>query len=266
MSGIEIPFDPDLHLGSFRVAWHSVFSFVALVVGSQVSFACARYLVRDQRIYPFALAVVVGGLASARLGHVADNWPRYAGDPLQIVAFWNGGIAVTAAPIGSAIGGFVAAKRLGLPVGFLFDISVIGITLGEAIGRLGDVVNGEHHAVACAGLPWCVRYTHPATLGQADFVHPVVAYDLLLDLVLFAILLAAWRRWRGRPPESRVFWLYLLLYGAGRFVTSFLRLDPVVLAGLQEAQLLAIIYVAAAAIALPLLTRPARRLLSTTTV
>ena len=261
---IEIPFDPDLHLGSFRIAWHSVFSFVALVVGSQVSFACARYLVRDQRIYPFALAVVVGGLVSARLGHVADNWSRYADDPAQIVAFWNGGIAVTAAPIGSAIAGFVAARRLRLPVGFLFDISVIGITLGEAIGRIGDVINGEHHAIACAGLPWCVRYTHPATLGQAEAVHPVVAYDLLLDLVIFAVLLKAWMRWRGHPPEGRVFWLYLLLYGAGRFATSFLRADPVVLAGLQEAQLLAIAYAAAAAVALPVLTRRARRLDSTT--
>lgn len=262
---IEIPFDPDLHIGGFRVAWHSVFSFVALVVGSQVSFACARYLVRDQRIYPFALAVVIGGLISARLGHVADNWPRYAADPTQIVAFWNGGIAVTAAPIGSAIAGLVAAKRLRLPVGFLFDISVIGITLGEAIGRIGDVINGEHHSIPCAPPAICIRYTHPATLGQAELVHPVVAYDLLLDLVLFAILLAAWRRWRAHPPESRVFWLYLLLYGAGRFASSFLRLDPVVFAGLQEAQLLAIAYVATAAIALPVLTRRARRLQSTTT-
>ncbi len=261
---IEIPFDPDLHVGGLRVAWHSVFSFLALVAGSQVSFACARYLVRDQRIYPFALAVVIGGLASARLGHVADNWPRYAADPAQIVAFWNGGIAVTPAPIGSAIGGLVAAKRLRLPVGFLFDISVIGITLGEAIGRIGDVVNGEHHAIPCTGLPWCVRYTHPATLGQADFVHPAVAYDLIWDLVIFAILLAAWRRWRGHPPESRVFWLYLLLYGAGRFASSFLRADPVVFAGLQEAQLLAIAYVAAAAVLLPVLTRRARPLQSTT--
>jgi len=254
---IEIPFDPDLHLGDFRVAWHSVFSFVALVVGSQVSFACARYLVRDQRIYPFALAVVIGGLTGARLGHVADNWSRYAADPGQIVAFWNGGIAVTAAPIGSAIGGFLAAKRLRLPVGFLFDISVIGITIGEAIGRIGDIINGEHHAIACSGVPWCVRYTHPATLGQAELVHPVVAYDLLFDLLLFAVLLVAWRRWRGHPPESRVFWLYLLLYGAGRFLTSFLRQDPVVFGGLQEAQLLGLAYVAVAAVVLPLLARRA---------
>ncbi len=208
-----------------------------------MSFRAARYLVRDDRLYLFAIAVVIGGIVGARAGHVWDNWPAYVADPGRVVAFWNGGIAVTAAPIGSAVAGYLAARALRLPRGFMFDVSVIGIVLGEAIGRIGDIINGEHHAVACAGLAWCVRYTHPATLGQPGYVHLVVGYDLVIDLVIFAILLAYWRRVRGVPPESRVFWLYLVLYGGARFFTSFLRLDPVVFAGLQAAQLLGLVYV-----------------------
>ena len=146
------------------------------------------------------------------------------------------------------------------------SVTRIGIVLGEAFGRIGDIINGEHHAVACSGLPWCVRYTHPATLGQHDFVHPVVGYDLLVDLLIFAVLLWYWRRVRGHPPEGRVFWLYLVLYGGFRFATSFLRLDPVVFAGLQEAQLLGLLYVLVGVPALVSLRRrglvPAR--LSTT--
>ncbi len=216
-----------------------------MAAGSWVSFRCGRILVKDERIYPFAIAVVLGGLIAARIGHIADNTAHYAARPDQLIAFWNGGIAVTAAPIGSAIGGWIACRRLGLPLGFMFDISVIGIALGEAIGRIGDIVNGEHHAVACAGLPWCVRYTDPATLGQRELVHPIAAYDLLVVLGMFLICLLAWRRIRGHPPEGRVFWIYLVLYGGARFGTSFLRLDPVVLAGLQEGQLLGLLYVVA---------------------
>ena len=148
-----------------------------MAIGSWLSFRFGRILVKDERIYPFAIAVVLGGLIAARLGHIADNTGYYAARPEQLIAFWNGGIAVTAAPIGSAIGGWIACRSLGLPLGFMFDITVIGIALGEAIGRLGDIVNGEHHAVACAGLPWCVRYTDPATLGQRELVHPIAAYD-----------------------------------------------------------------------------------------
>ncbi len=223
---------------------------MGLVGGSAVSIRCARFLVKDERVYPFALAVVVGGLASARLGHIVDNWPLYAGRPDQLVAFWNGGLAVTAAPVGASIAGLIAARALALPLGFMFDISVIGIVLGEAIGRLGDIVNGEHHAVACSGLPWCVRYTAAGTLGQRESVHPVAAYDLLIDLALFGVLLWAWRRVRGRPPEGRVYLLYMGLYGGARVVSSSLRLDPVILAGWQEAQLLGAAYVLAATLVL----------------
>ena len=240
---VDLPFDPTLVVGPLRVSWHSLWSLVGMVAGSWLNFRFARTLVKDDRIYPYAIAVVIGGLVAARLGHIADNWPYYSGRPDQLVAFWNGGVAVTAAPIGSAIAGWIVCRRLRLPVGFLFDLTAIGIVLGEAIGRLGDIINGEHHALACAGLPWCVRYTDPASLGQRDFVHPVAAYDLIVDLVIFGALLAYRRRVLGRPPECRVFWLYLVLYGGFRFVTSFLRLDPVVFAGLQEGQVLGLLYV-----------------------
>jgi phosphatidylglycerol---prolipoprotein diacylglyceryl transferase len=225
-----------------------------MLVGSLISFRCARYLVKDDRIYPFAIAVVLGGLVAARLAHVADNWNVYASRPSEIIAFWNGGIATTGAPIGSSIAGYVMARRLRLPLGFMFDISVIGIALGEAIGRIGDVINGEHHAVTCAGLPWCVRYTNPATLGQTDYVHPIAAYDGLIMLAIFVVLLAYWRRVRGRPPEGRVYWAYLLLFGGFRFFTSFLRVDPVFIAGWQEAQVLGFLYAVGGAVMIPFLS------------
>lgn len=229
-----------------------------MIVGSVVSFRAARYLIRDDRIYPFAIAVVIGGLIGARVAHVLDNWNVYAPRPLDVLAFWNGGIGTAGAPIGSSIAGYIAARRLRLPLGFMFDIAVIGIAIGEAIGRIGDVVNGEHHAVACSGLLWCVRYTNPATLGQTDYVHPVAAYDGLVMLAIFVALLWYWRRVRGRTPEGRVYFAYLLLFGGFRFITSFLRLDPLFVDGLQEAQLLGLIYALAGAVMLPMLTARGR--------
>jgi phosphatidylglycerol:prolipoprotein diacylglycerol transferase len=263
---VDLPFDPTLTLGPLRIAWHSFWALVGMGIGSWLSFRLARPIVRDERIYPFAIAVVIGGLIGARAGHIADNWTYYSSRPDQLIAFWNGGVAVAAAPIGSTITGYIAARRLRLPLGFMFDITVIGIVLGEAIGRIGDIINGEHHAIACTGIGWCVRYTNPATLGQPGPVHLVVGYDLIVDLFIFSAMVWYWRRVRGHPPEGRVWWLYIVLYGGFRFATSFLRLDPVVFAGLQEAQLLGLIYVVAGIPALVWLDRRARaaRGLSTT--
>jgi phosphatidylglycerol:prolipoprotein diacylglycerol transferase len=249
-------------IGSFRIAWHSVFALIGMLAGSVVSIRCARYLVRDERIYPFAIAVVVGGLIGARVAHVTDNWTLYANDPVRALQFWGGGIGTMGAPIGSTISGFLAARWLRLPIGFMFDISVIGIALGEAIGRIGDIINGEHHSVPCTDLPWCVRYTHPNTLGQSTSVHPIGAYDGLLMLAIFALLYVYWRRVRGRPPESRVWLAYLLLLGGGRFLLSFLRTDPLFLDGLQQAQVLGLLYLGAGAVSLPLLESRAARLAS----
>ena len=255
---IEIPFDPSFSLGPVRVAWHSFFSYVGLLAGAWLSFRCARYLVKDRRIYPFAIAVVAGGLVGARAMHLLDSWPRYAEAPLGALAIWNGGIGTMGAPLGSSIAGLLAARRLRLPVGFMFDTTVIGIALGLAIGRIGDIVNGEHPTAECAGVPWCVGYTHPATLGQPGPVHPVVAYDLAWDLVILAGTYALWRRIRGRQPEGRVWMLFLLLYGTGRVLSSSLRLDPQVWAGLQGGQLAGLLYAAVGGLSLAWLTATSR--------
>ncbi len=246
-------------IGSFRVAWHSVFAFVGMLAGGLVSIRCARYLVRDERVYPFAIAVVFGGLIGARAAHVTDNWALYANDPLTALQFWSGGIGTMGAPIGSTISGFLAARWLRLPLGFMFDVTVIGIALGEAIGRIGDVVNGEHHSVPCAALAWCVRYTHPNTLGQSTSVHPIGVYDGLLMLGISVALYLCWRRVRGRPPEGRVWLAYLVLLGGGRFLLSYLRTDPLFVGGLQQAQLLGALYLGAGAVTLALLARRGSR-------
>jgi phosphatidylglycerol:prolipoprotein diacylglycerol transferase len=246
-------------IGSFRISWHSVFALVGMLVGGFVSIRCARYLVRDERVYPFAIAVVIGGLIGARIAHVTDNWALYANDPIEALQFWSGGIGTMGAPIGSTITGYLAARWLRLPIGFMFDVAVIGIALGEAVGRIGDVINGEHHSVPCASLPWCVRYTHPDTLGQSTSVHPIGVYDGLMMLAIFVVLYLFWRRIRGHTPEGRVWLGYLLLLGGGRFLLSFLRTDPIFLAGLQQAQVLGLLYLFAAAVTLPLMTRRAGR-------
>jgi phosphatidylglycerol:prolipoprotein diacylglycerol transferase len=220
---------------------------VGMVVGSLVSFRCARWLVRDDRIYAFGAAVVVGGLAAARLLHVIDNWPRFAADPARILALGDGGTAVTGAFVGSSVAGYLAARALRLPLGFSFDITVIGIALGLAIGRIGDVINGEHH-----GLPldaaWAVVYTHPSTLGELGVpVHLAVGYELVWDLLIFGLLLLMRQTVNG---QGKMFWSYILLYGAGRFVISFYRVDAIQAYGLRQAQLIALVLMAAAVVML----------------
>ena len=239
-------------IGSLRIAWHSIFAFVGMAIGGGLSIRLSRYFFRDERIYAFAFAVIAGGYLAARIAHIADNWASFDGDVGKMISA-GGGIATMGAPIGSSIAALIACRWLRLPRGFMFDITVIGIALGEAIARIGDVINGEHHGTPCSGLPWCARYTDPHTLGQSSLVHPIGLYDGLLMLAISVVLYLAWRRLRGHAPESRIYWGYLLLLGAGRFFESFVREDPVLAFGLQEAHFLGAAYALAGGVMLVVL-------------
>src|SRR6184192_1415511 len=158
---IQLPFDPNVHLGPITLAWHGIFTAVGIFFGVALPIRLLRGRVREDDAYAVAWWGVIGGIVGARVVHVIDQFSYYAAHP--------------------------------------------GISLGFAIGRIGDIINGEHHAVACTpsqGL--CVGYTHPDTLGQLGPVHLVVAYDMTWDLVGVALTLWLRRAAAGRWPDGAV--------------------------------------------------------------
>ena len=134
------------------------------------------------------------------------------------------------------------------PIGRIADIAAPGVILAMAIGRIGDLINGEHFATRTE-LPWGVVYTHPQTLSlyaSADTnallpTHPATTYEMLFDIAVLGLLWSL----RGRlRPDGMIFALFLALYSVGRFFISFLRLDKDWFLGLNQAQLIAIIVLA----------------------
>jgi phosphatidylglycerol---prolipoprotein diacylglyceryl transferase len=111
----------------------------------------------------------------------------------------------------------------------------VGFPLGLAVGRVGDLINGEHYGPA-SSLPWAVRHPHPDALVPSPTVayHDGGLYEIVLGLVL---AVAVWRlRDRLRRPGTRL-WTVLGLYATGRVVMFFFRDDSnPVLFGLVEAQ------------------------------
>lgn len=266
-----IDLDPNVHLGPLTLAWHGIFTAVGIFFGVWLATKLVAPRVSEADATAIATWGVVGGIVGARLFHVADCWTGCAGIPggysqnlLQILFIWTGGIAVWGAAIGGVLGGLIVALRRGtVPIGFTADGAAPAIGLGFAIGRIGDIINGEHHAIACQppnGL--CVEFTNPATLGQSPtfpigdprysdgLVHLVVAYDMAWNIVgvVGALLL------RGRRlPDGLVFWLWLAWYAVGRFLLGYLRVgDPNYAFGLREDQAIAVLVFAAA---IPMLVR-----------
>lgn len=242
---IKIGLDPTLFkVVGLEVTWHGLFTALAVVAGVAVAVYLGRRVgFNEDAIYNVALALVIGGIIGARGLYVLENWSRFEDDLGGIFAINTGGISIYGALIGGAIAAWGYAYLSRLPnIPKAADIGAIGAILGMATGRIGDIINGEHFAETTS-LPWGLRYTHPDSpsllaFGDPNLVqHPAVAYELLGDMAIFAVLLLIY----ARVTRSGVtFFAWMFLYGALRVGVSFLRLDDIVLLGLRTAQLIGI--------------------------
>ena len=249
---IKIGLDPTLfELVGVEVTWHGLFTALAVVAGVGAGAVLGRRAgFLEDSIYNVALAMVIGGIIGARGLYVLENWSLFEDDLGDIFAINTGRISIYGALIGGAIGAWGYAYITKLPnIPKAADIAAIGGILGMATGRIGDVINGEHFAESTS-LPWGVRYTHDPSpsfdrFGPDVVQHPAVAYELLGDMAIFAVLLLIYTR---GTRSGVTFFSWIVLYGALRLGVSFLRLDDIVLLGLRTAQLISI---ASMALALP---------------
>ena len=237
---VAIPWDPDLfEIGAFRFTWHSLFAVLGILAGVWIARRLGRRTtISDDQVTTLALWGVGGGIAVARFLFVIDNLDVFSSDWGRILALNDGGITVWGAPLGGAMAVALAAWWMKLDVPTAVDIGAPGLILGMAIGRIGDLINGEHHALATE-LPWAVYYTHANAIGQTTPVHPATTYELLGDLAIFALAMWLASRYIGR---LYLFWTALAGYGALRLGLQFLRIDqPEHLWGLQQSQLIGVL-------------------------
>lgn len=244
---IVINIDPILAMiGPFAVSWHGFFSAVGILIGLWVAAQLVQKAGIDrEHVYNMAIWAVPAGVVGARLFHVVDKFEYYAANPLAILAIQEGGLAIYGGLAGGILAGVLYARRRNLPLGLFADAIAPALILGQGIGRIGDVINGEHRGLT-ADLPWSVVYTHPNTAGERGLaVHPAVGYEMIWDLAVFGLLL--WLL--GRFPRSgMLFWIYVALYAVGRFWTGFFREDTIAMFGLRQAQLIAVAGLVAAGI------------------
>ena len=257
-----------------QITWHGFFTAVGTLVGIWLAVrwaVCGGFTEDDT--FSVAMWGVIGAIVGARLFHVVDQWDFYSKDPISILKVNEGGLAIYGTIVGGPLAGAIYAWRRGLNVARLADVAAAPLILGMAIGRIGDVINGEHHGAHAPGFPLSVVYTNPNTLGEFNQpVHLAVGYELVMDLVIFAGLVWLARgviRHNGRlrfgwlprlPRDGMLFWTYLAVYSVGRFFIQFYRQDTPFALGLSQAQLLSVLMAMVGVWALVFQYQRARRL------
>jgi phosphatidylglycerol:prolipoprotein diacylglycerol transferase len=239
----------DPNIGEFfglLITWHGFFTAVGIIAGVWLAVSLAsseRVGIDPDTAYTLGMIIVACGIIGARALYVIENY----GDNSSIDSFGDifrineGGISIYGAIIGGAIGGWAYGLWKRLPSAAGADAAAFGMLIGLAIGRIGDIINGEHFAKV-SDLPWAVTYSHPnSTAFAREAMHPAVAYEMLGDLAIMGVL---WLAWKREPKSGVVFSLAFLLYAIMRFAVSFLRIDSEEpLLGLSVPQIVSLVVV-----------------------
>lgn len=240
---ITFPFSPiAFQLGFITVRWYGVGYAVAFLVGLWL---VGRYMrtrgIGEPAWGTLAFWCIVLGLVGARLYYdVQNGFLFFLTHPQDILAVWQGGMAYFGAIFTVPFLVFIWTRVKRLPFWVFCDAAALFAAVGQPIGRIGNIVNGDIIGYP-SNLPWAMRYTNPQTLAPELGVayQPAAAYELLLGLVMLGVLLLVWRYRYPRP--GALFVLYLPMYAVSQFVIFFWRANSVTLFGLKQAQLTAIV-------------------------
>ncbi len=167
------------------------------------------------------------GVIGARLYHVATDFDRFRDNLGDIPKIWEGGLGIPGGLLLGTAAGLWAARRRGISAARTMTCAAPAIPLAQAIGRVGNWFNQELFGRP-TDLPWGLEIDDahtPAQFASDTTFHPTFLYESLWNLGLVALLLYIDRRFRLAP--GRLFAVYVLGYGAGRYWIEGLRIDSV---------------------------------------
>ena len=214
------------------VYWYGIIIAAGLLLAVAVCLRVRRWFgIKEDDIMDTLLFGIPLGVIGARLYYVIFYLDLYRNSDGSIrwgetIAVWDGGLAIYGAVIGAVIACLIVAKRRKFKLFAMTDLVVIGLLIGQTVGRWGNFMNREAFGAETT-LPWRMQLT--TVTGKLVEVHPTFLYESLWNLAGLILILALVSRARRFDGENTCF--YLLWYGVGRFFIEGLRTDSLYLFG-----------------------------------
>ncbi len=229
-------FNPDpvaIHLGN-GIYWYGIIICVGLLLA--VLFCCRqskRYGITEDNIYDMIIWEIPLCIVGSRIYYIIfylDRFRKPDGslDFAAMPRIWDGGLAIYGTVIVAFIVLYVFCKRRKIEFGAFTDLGVMGLLIGQAVGRWGNFMNREAFGGETT-LPWRMRLWVSGT--QYIEVHPTFLYESLWNLVGLLLLVFVISKARTFDGENTCF--YFIWYGLGRAWIEGLRTDSLYLFDLK---------------------------------
>lgn len=226
------------YLGDYPVRSWGIMVAAGILAGLWLASTLAkRQDIEPEKVMDFVLYAVVSGLLGARLWEVIFGWEKFVSHPVDALKFWDGGLSIQGAVAAGLFVCLLYVYRQKLAFWKFTDVLAPGLVLGQAIGRIGCLLNGDAYGIP-TNLPIGVIYKEGTPAFTAYGSQPLFPAEIIEGAADLAILFILLRILRKKPFDGMVALSYFLLYSLVRFTLEFWRADSLtMLGGLKAAQI-----------------------------
>ena len=228
-----------ISIGPIKIYWYGIIIALAMLIGISLATKEAQKLgLEEDTMVDMALWAIPIGFIGARLYYVLFKWDYYIQNPSEIIAIWNGGIAIYGGLIAGGLAVYWFARRKKMTLTLLLDILAPSVLLAQSIGRWGNFINQEAHGGAVSRQFLETLYLPEFIIEQMNingtYYHPTFLYESLWSLLGF-ILLIILRNQKGLLRRGEFALSYVIWYSCGRFFIEGMRTDSLWIGDIMRA-------------------------------
>lgn len=232
-------------IGNFSIAYYGIVIAIGMLLGIWAILQRAKATGQKQDDYlDISIWAMIIGIIGARIYYVVFAWDLYKDDPLSIFNIRQGGLAIYGGIIAGVITVFVVTRIKKMNFLTVADTCIIGLPIGQLIGRWGNFFNREAfgqytNSLFAMQLPVsAVReneitaqmWQHAKMVNGIQMIQvtPTFLYESLWNVGVLIVLFLM----RNRTSfKGELFLIYVIGYGIGRFWIESLRTDQLLIPG-----------------------------------
>ncbi|MEN6369256.1 MAG: prolipoprotein diacylglyceryl transferase [Thermotogota bacterium] len=234
-----------VEIGPITIRYYGLMYIVAIAVGFWLLTREVRrkeIALSSESLLDLTLWTIPVAIIGARLYYVAFQWDYYGRHLVDIVKIWQGGLAIHGGVLGGILAVFLFSRYKKVRFWTLTDALSPSLALGQAIGRIGNLMNGDAYGVPTS-LPWGIHFPANSPAGMAYpglATHPSMIYEMILDLLIFAYLWAV--RKKGYKDGFSTA-MYFILYAVARSIVTLTRGDDLYLGPIRAPHAISAVFI-----------------------
>lgn len=235
-----------LDLGFIQIYWYSICILLAIFTACLIIFKEAKkHHINEDFLVNLTFNSIILGVIGARIYYVLFNFNYYLTNPLEILQVWNGGLAIHGGIIAALIFIIYYCKKHKVKILKILDIVVVGLAIGQSIGRWGNFFNGEAYGgittltkLQSAKIP---QFIIDGMYILGEYHQPTFFYESVWCFIGFLAMLIL-RKYKYLKL-GQLTGFYLIWYGIARLLIESLRTDALMLGPLKIAQLVSVVFI-----------------------